>query len=178
MAPPARISWAVDLLDPGPDERLLEVGGGPGVSAALVCARLTSGVLHAADRSATAIARTRARCAEHLTAGRLVAHQVALTDLDLPDASVDTAFSVDVNVFWTTDAATELAVLRRVLVPGGRLAVLYGAASPQGGSMRERVLDPVAEAVRRAGFVDVRLVEDQDGCGVLATSPAPGGVRS
>ena len=170
-AVPDRIRWAVDLLDPQPDERLLEVGGGPGVSAALVCERLTTGVLVAADRSATAIARTRARCAEHVASGRLQLRQQSLAELDLPDASVDTAFAIDVNVFWTTDARAELAVLRRVLVPGGRLAVLYGSASPQGGGLRSRVLDPVAEAVHRAGFGQVAVVEERDGCGVLARRP-------
>jgi len=169
---PVRVAWAVDLLDPQPDERLLEVGGGPGVSAALVYDRLSSGILHAAERSGTAIARTKARCAEHLAAGRLVLHQCALVDLDLPDASVDTAFAIDVNVFWTTDAAAELAAFRRVLVPRGRLAVLYGSASPQGGGLRARVLDPVAEAVHRAGFDDVQVVEAADGGGVLARSHA------
>ena len=62
-------------------------------------------------------------------------------------------------------------MLRRVLVPGGRLAVLYGSASPQGAGLRARVLDPVAEAVRAAGFEQVEVVQERDGCGVLARRP-------
>jgi ubiquinone/menaquinone biosynthesis C-methylase UbiE len=178
MTVPLRLRWAAELLDPRPDHRLLEVGCGPGVLACLLCERLTAGVVVASDRSATAIERTRARCSEHVASGRLLLRQQALADLDLPDASVDTAFSVDVNVFWTDDAAAELVVLRRVLVPGGRLAVLYGSASPQGASLHERVLGPVAEAVRRAGFGDVRVVDEADGCGVLAKSPDGPGVRT
>lgn len=174
---PVRVRWAVDLLDPRPDERLLEVGGGPGVCAALVCERLTTGVLVETDRSATAIARTRERCAEHLASGRLELRQQALTDLDLPAASVDTAFTIDVNLFWMSSAEVELRVLRRALVPGGRLAVLYGAGSPQGTSTRSRILDPVAGALRRNGFEQVEVVEQERGCGVLGTTPREGAPR-
>jgi len=68
---PDRLRWAVDVVDPQPDEELLEVGCGPGVAAALVCERLASGRLHAVGRSATAAERTRRRGADHLASGRL-----------------------------------------------------------------------------------------------------------
>jgi len=61
---PARVAWAVDLVDPGPADRVLEVGCGPGVAAALIAARLTTGRLVAVDRSAVAVRRTAARVAD------------------------------------------------------------------------------------------------------------------
>jgi hypothetical protein len=40
---PGRLRWAVELLEVAPDDQLLEIGPGPGVSVALVCERLTGG---------------------------------------------------------------------------------------------------------------------------------------
>jgi cyclopropane fatty-acyl-phospholipid synthase-like methyltransferase len=58
---PQRIRWAVEALAIEPGDRLLEIGGGPGVAASLICEQLTRGHLLLLDRSATAIERTRRR---------------------------------------------------------------------------------------------------------------------
>ena len=62
---------AVDLLGPQPADAILEVGGGSGVSAALICGRLGSGRLVALDRSSVAGRRNAKRNTDHLAAGRL-----------------------------------------------------------------------------------------------------------
>lgn len=167
---PARVAWAVDLLGPQPTDRLLEIGGAPGASAALVCERLTTGRLVSVERSTTGIRRIADRNREHVDAGRLVLREGPLADLDEPPSSIDVAFSINVNLFWTSRAERELAVLRQVLVPGGRLAVLYGADVPKGSDLRARILDPVADAVSTAGLTVTDVLVEGSGCGVLAHS--------
>ena len=166
-----RLHWAVGVLGLAGDARALEIGGGTGASARLVCEVLTTGHLLALDRSAAATARISRSCADLVQAGRLTVVTGELAGLDLPSGSVDVAFSVDVNTFWTSDAARELAVLRRVLAPGGLLAACYGTGGPQSSRLRERVLDPVAANIRRAGFVDVEQRLQDDGGGVTARAP-------
>jgi SAM-dependent methyltransferase len=151
----------VRLLDPGPAERVLEVGCGSGVAAGLVCARLTTGCLLAVDRSATAIARTSTRNAAHLASGRLTTRRAALAELDLSD--FDAAFAIDVNLFWTTPTGPGLGVLVRALRPGGRLLVCYGSDGPTTG---ERVTTPIAQAMTEAGLTEVRVVTGDGGFGV------------
>ncbi|WP_166518229.1 class I SAM-dependent methyltransferase [Candidatus Blastococcus massiliensis] len=165
---PDRVRWAVELLDPAPTEEILEIGGGPGVSAALICDRLTTGRLLAVDRSAVAIERTLRRNQPHLASGRLAVCQCALDALAEPPATFDRALALDVNLFWVRDATPELEVLRRLLRPGGRLLVLYGATSPAGA---ERVLGPVAAGLRGHGFVDVTTVVADAGMGATARVP-------
>ena len=125
---PDRVAWAVDQLDLRPDARVLEIGGGPGAAAELVCGRLERGFLLGIDRSAVAIERSAKRNRAHLDAGRLELRQCALADLEVPDDSFDLAFSINVNLFWTGPAQAELDLLHRALRPGGALHVLYGPA--------------------------------------------------
>lgn len=167
-AVPDRVRWAVEVLDPRAADEIVEIGGGPGVSAALICDRLTTGRLLEVDRSAIAAARTSQRNAQHLAAGRLAVRQCSLVDLDEPPDSFGKALTLDVNLFWVRDPARELDVLRRLLRPGGELHVLYGASSPAGAA---RVLDPVEAAVRRHGFADVVRRTADAGIGVSARVP-------
>jgi SAM-dependent methyltransferase len=125
---PARIAWAVELLDIQPDDQILEVGCGPGIAVSLVCDRLTVGSITAIDRSPTAIERTRARNQEHIASGRVALVQVDLAGLDVPPDHFDKAFAVDVNVFWTTTAEREFAVLKKALRRGGAVRLVYGEA--------------------------------------------------
>ncbi len=162
---PDRISWAVSVVDPGPADRLLEFGCGPGVAAELICARLDQGMLLAVDRSAVAVDRTRRRNADHVRAGRLEVRECALTDLRLPAGSLDHAFGVNVNVFWTGSASGELAVLHAALRPGGRLSVLYGAG-PTG---PDRVTAVVADHLRTSGFADIEILRSARGTGIVGT---------
>ena len=68
---PDRVRWAVEQLRLQPDERVLEIGGGPGAAAELLCSQLAQGRLLGLDRSATAIERARRRNQAHLDSGRL-----------------------------------------------------------------------------------------------------------
>jgi hypothetical protein len=61
---------------------VLEIGGGPGVTASLVCARLDRGRLLLIDRSATAIERTLRRNPEHAASRRLALETVDLAAFD------------------------------------------------------------------------------------------------
>ena len=169
-AVPARLRWALDVLDPQPGEHVLELGCGPGVAAALVCGRRGDGRLLALDRSATAVDRARRRGAEHVAAGRLEVRQQALADLSSEPASFDAAFCVDVNAFWVRDAARELTVLRQALRPGGRLLLLYGGGGP---TAAERVQAPVEAALAAHGFTEVRRVSGDAGFGVVSRRPGP-----
>lgn len=158
---PERIRWAVDLLDVRPDDAVLELGCGPGVAARLVADRLVAGDgwLLAIDRSATAIERARRRNADHIEAGRVRTRQVPLADLDPATDRFDKAFGINVNVFWTSPAEPELAVLAQALRPGGTLYLVY--EGPPGGAARN-VTPDIAAHLRRHGFVP-EVVAGDDG---------------
>ncbi|MFF0434794.1 class I SAM-dependent methyltransferase [Streptomyces sp. NPDC004327] len=124
---PPRFAWALTVLDLGPDDRVLEIGCGSGAAAALVCERLSGGSGHivAIDRSARATALARRRLAARIAAGRAEVRTLPLLDL-AERHEFDAAFAFNVNVLWTRSPDRELAVLERVLVPGGALHLFFG----------------------------------------------------
>jgi SAM-dependent methyltransferase len=173
VAGPERSRWAVGLLAVAPEDRILEIGCGPGVAAALVCERLAGGRLTSIDRSATAIERTRARNASHVVAGRLVLVQTDLASFTAPRAQLDKSFAVNVNLFWTGPAVAECAVLARVLRPGGAVHLVY-----EGPGTGRDVGLAVAATLERHGFT-TEIVRHRDGrrvC-VLGLVPEPPGER-
>ena len=161
---PDRITWAVELLDPRPADRILEIGCGPGLAAALVCERLAGGRLTAIDRSATATERARWRLAAHPA----TVEHTDLAGLTAAAATFDKAFAVNVNVFWTGPADAELAVLRRVVRPGGVVHLVY--EGPAG--VDRDVAPTVATALERIGCaVEVRRRPSAGLLGVAGVLP-------
>jgi ubiquinone/menaquinone biosynthesis C-methylase UbiE len=150
---PERLAWAVQQLSPRRDDEVLEIGCGTGVAAELLCRRLTEGRLTAIDRSATMVAAARRRNRSCAAAGRAIIRRLALADADFTPASFDRALAVNVNLFWI-DPGTELAVVRRVLRPGGLLCLVYQPPSALRGAA---IAEACSSALQGAGFVRVRV---------------------
>lgn len=151
---PERIRWAVETLAVEPGDRLLEIGGGPGVAASLVCEQLEHGRLLLIDRSATAIERTRRRNPEHLASGRLALRTVDVVDFDPGEERFDKVFAVNVNLFWTTTATESLARIRSALAPDAGLFLFYETPTP---ARARQVAGRVTEALRANGFAEPEL---------------------
>lgn len=147
---PERLTWAVQNLDLTPGDRVLEIGCGRGVAAALICERLTSGTVTAIDRSATAVEAARRRNEECVAAGRAAFRTASLEESAFPDASFDKVLAVNVNLFWVRSPDRELAALRRWLAPGGVLCLCW---EPPDARRAEEIAGQVAAAVAEQGFV-------------------------
>jgi SAM-dependent methyltransferase len=127
-APPERLVVAIERLDVQPNDRILEIGGGRGVAAELICQRLRGGQLVGIDRSEKAVAAASARNAEAVASGTARFLTLALEDVDpgeLGPGSFDKVLAVNVNLFWTRPAERELGLIAALLRPGGRLHLCY-----------------------------------------------------
>ncbi len=109
---------AIELLEPGRDEQLCDVGFGGG---ALLERLLATGAkrLAGVDVAQAMVERARARFGE-----RVELVQASATALPFADRSFDGLTSVSVVHFWA-DLGAPLAELARVLRPGGRLVLVF-----------------------------------------------------
>jgi ubiquinone/menaquinone biosynthesis C-methylase UbiE len=124
--PPAshRIEQFVETINVKPGDRVLEIGCGHGVAAALICARLSGGSYLAIDRSAKMIAAAAKRNEAFVRAGVARFEVATLEALDLGEERFDKVLAMRVRLFHDQpEEARRLA--RRWLAPKGKLFVQY-----------------------------------------------------
>jgi trans-aconitate methyltransferase len=154
-----RNRWTVDLLAPSGDERVLEIGCGPGVALELC---LAAGVgVHAVgiDHSALMIAKAAKRNRAAVKSGRLTLYEGRVDALPATTPAFDKAFSNNVIQFLDDQQGflTKVAAHLRL---GGVLATTYqprhaGATRRDALKMVERLTEIYADC----GFEDLRWEE-------------------
>ncbi len=114
--------WLVDAIEPQPGHRVLEVAAGPG-DTGLLAAELIApgGTLISTDASSAMVEQARARAAE-LGIENAEFRTMDAEWIDLPTASLDAVIGRWVYMLLA-DPATALGEARRVLRPGGRIAL-------------------------------------------------------
>lgn len=119
----ARSLWVLSQLDLQPDDRVLEVGFGPGMDVQRVSAITVDGFVAGIDASAVMVRQAHNRNAEAIRAGRVELRQASMDEpLPYPDASFTKVFSINSFPFWRNKGAA-LKEVYRVLRPGGVIAI-------------------------------------------------------
>lgn len=150
----------VEALEIAPDDAVLEVGSGPGRALAMVAARATSGFVAGIDISAVMVAQARRRHAAMVRAGRVELRQAGVSRIPYPDGRFDKALAVNTYQFWPAPP-DDLRELRRVLRPGGLLALGLRVRDPERPARYDRIafseeqLGEIAQTVAQAGFEQV-----------------------
>ena len=132
-----RSRWAVGLLDLQPDDRVLEVGCGPGV--ALAAARKHTRHVVGVDRSPVMIRRARRRSGANVI-------ESAVEHLPTFDEPFDKALAVNTVGHWP-DPAVGLQAVHKAMQPGGTIAVV---SQPRGAKFTDN--DEVKRQLTDAGF--------------------------
>ena len=150
---------AVDLVNLGPDAKVLMIGCGPGVGVVAAARRASNGLVIGLDPSEVMVERTRARCrrvrVEHLTR----VEQAAAESIPLPDHSQDVVVSVNNIQLWS-DRAVGLDECIRVLVPGGALVVLLHTwAMPEAVPAEEWIAELSADLSTRGVTVESSQIQ-------------------
>jgi protein-L-isoaspartate O-methyltransferase len=128
---PERVLWAIEQLDLGPSDHVLEIGCGGGHAVTLLCERLRRGRVVAIDRSALQVERARARNAPWIAAGRARIEQVVLEEAPaiLGAGRFARILAINVNAFWTAPGPN-VSALVELLAPDGRAFLVYEPPSP------------------------------------------------
>jgi ubiquinone/menaquinone biosynthesis C-methylase UbiE len=153
----------IELLGVRPDDKVLEVGFGPGVAIQLLLHRVPAGSVAGIDYSQEMVRQAAARNATALRNRRVDLRYGSAERLPFADGTFDKALAINSMQAWP-DARAGLREIRRVLKHGGDVALGFTVNS---GQPREGV----AELLTAAGFAQARIVDRPKLFCAIATAP-------
>ena len=158
-------AWVVELLDAGPDDRVVEIGFGTGLAVAANAARATRGRVAGVDRSEVMLRQASRRNRRALRDGRVDLRLGDATKLPFADASFTRALAVNSLQFWKPPEGG-LRELRRVLASDGRLVLAQRRFRANAGrldrsrfGMDDAALAALVATLNGVGFRDVAVTE-------------------
>jgi len=111
---PARIKWALELLQLDKTSNVLEIGCGSGIAAQRICSALGRGSYMGIDKSPAAIKAAMTRNAGWVKAARAIFIEAPFSARDREPALFDRIIAVNVNAFWSTEGE-EIVGVRRLM---------------------------------------------------------------
>jgi ubiquinone/menaquinone biosynthesis C-methylase UbiE len=149
-----RSRWTVDLLGLRPDERVLELGYGPGLGIEAAVDATPDGHVVGLDHSSAMRTMAAKRNASAIRNGRTTLLVGDAQDLPPDLGTFDAIFCCNVWLFWTDPDAT-IKRLGQLLEPSGKLAITH---LPRHGNATADDTDEAAE----------RIEQQMHGAGLLA----------
>jgi ubiquinone/menaquinone biosynthesis C-methylase UbiE len=156
-------AWVCDLLQVGPNDKVLEVGFGPGVVIQRLSKLARAGHVAGIDQSRVMVEQARTRNATSIQSGRVDLRHGSVESLPFDAGTFDKALAVNSMHVWP-DAVAGLREMRRVMKPGGRIALGF---TPYSGQPNKGL----TETLSAAGFTQAHVVETDKGLCALATKP-------
>jgi ubiquinone/menaquinone biosynthesis C-methylase UbiE len=152
-----RNAWAVSLLGVRPDDRVLEIGFGPGLAIRELSRIAHQGYVCGMDHSELMVRQARRRNADGIRRGVVDLRLGSVDGLPVFDAPFDKILAVNAALFWDEPDA-RLDALRRLLRPGGLIAVAHQPRGPGASDETSAAMGrEIAAAFARVGFSDVRV---------------------
>ena len=123
-------NWAIGFMDIQPTDRVLDIGCGGGMAVKLIAQMAVEGFVAGVDYSEEMVQQARKRNMAAVQAGRVEIKHGNVAVLPYDDESFDKVIAVETFYFWP-DPVANLQEVRRVLKPGGRVALaMEGSKEP------------------------------------------------
>ena len=152
-----RNAWAVSLLDVQRDDRVLEIGFGPGIAIRELASLAADGYVCRLDHSEVMVRQAARRNADGVRRGRIELRLAPSSACRRSSCRSTRSWLVNPLQFWD-QPAEPLPELRRVLRSGGRIAIAFQPRGPGATDQAARTKgQKIATALRDAGFSQVRL---------------------
>ncbi|MBO0733015.1 MAG: class I SAM-dependent methyltransferase [Methylocapsa sp.] len=143
--------WVLCLLDVQPNDKVLEAGFGPGVCIELLTGLAKGGYIFGVDISEDMLAQAARRNKKAIASGHVELRRGSAASLAFANNSFDKALAINSMQVWP-DALAGLREMRRVLKPGGKVALGF---TPYSGQANKGL----PELLGAAGFADAHVVE-------------------
>jgi ubiquinone/menaquinone biosynthesis C-methylase UbiE len=153
--------WIVELLNVQPDDRILDIGCGPGVTVQLIAERIATGHVCGVDPSGVMLRQAAARNRTALKAGRGELRRGSAAALPYPNQHFAKACAVHSVYFWPSLEAG-LREVHRVLAPAGLIVlavrmrhIVAGVLDPSRYGYTDSQVADLQRVLRSVGFRDV-----------------------
>ncbi len=156
-------AWVIGLLEVQPNDRILEVGFGPGVGIELLARSAPAGYVAGVDPSKEMVDQATARNAKAIQSGHVDLRCGAVESLPFEDNTFNKVLAINSMQVWT-DAVASLREIRRVMRAGGRIALGF---TPYSGQRK----GGLTERLTAAGFTEAHVVDTDTGFCALAIKP-------
>ena len=167
--------WGLSHVKVARDATILDVGCGGGRTIRKLAALAPQGSVYGVDFAPTSVAMSRSFNRALVDTGRVVVEQSSVSRLPFADRMFDLVTAVETHFYWP-DLPNDLREIRRVLKPGGTVALIVEAYK---GGKHARAIQMFADAMSplgyshldvtehrdllvQAGFADTQVVEDYD----------------
>lgn len=154
-----RNQWTVDLLALQADDRVLEIGFGPGLAIEQASRVVTDGLVVGIDHSEVMLQQARKRNAIGIANGLVELYLGSLESLPSYEKPFTKICSANVVQFWK-DPVADFSKLRSMLAKGGVIASTYmpRQKNATAADARNKAGDIVAN-LKAAGFSNIRVEE-------------------
>jgi ubiquinone/menaquinone biosynthesis C-methylase UbiE len=159
--------FAVESLDPQPEDQVLEIGYGHGRTIRKIAERTEMGFVAGVDISEVMVRQATKRNRELIQAGRVEICQGSVSNIPFEFARFNKVLAVNNYQFWP-NPELNLDEIRRVLRESGLLVLCLRMKDPAktfqiAPGFTEEEVEEVAGLVRWVGFQNVRTVRQRAG---------------
>ena len=163
--------WGLGHVQIGSHDVILDVGCGGGRTVDKLARAATDGKVYGIDHAEQSVAASRAFNRQRLERGTVEIRRASVSELPFSDGTFDLVTAIETH-FWWADLAGGMREIRRVLKPGGRLAIIaefynggrhakYAERLSRYTTMAVLTVDQHRQFFTEAGFDDIRLTEDE-----------------
>ena len=181
----ALTDWGLGHIQIGDQLAIVDVGCGGGRTLAKLAELAPRARIVGVDYAAGSVAESRAHNAALIAAGRVEVAHASVDRLPGPPAQYDLATAVETHYYWP-DLVAAFAEIRRVLRPGGTLAVIAESyRDARLGWLMRLVMAPLRAAVLsaeehrsllvQAGYESIEVTTDRGRGWICAVARVPSG---
>jgi len=150
-----KIEWTISLLDIQKDDKVLEIGYGPGVAIELLSKLTPNGYIVGIDHSDLMFKQAQKRNLTAIKEGRVDLRLGDVANLPLFDIAFDKVLSINTIFFWEKPIEI-LKHIRRVMKPGGVIALTVQPFNETDEKAKEYG-HQMMNYLENAGFTNVRM---------------------
>ncbi len=148
--------WSIEQLNIQKQDHILEIGFGPGTAIEKAATIATEGSVTGIEISDTMKKQANKRLAKNIQCEQVKLQLGSVSSLPFEDNSFDLVYAINSLLYWP-NPIDDLQEVKRVLKPGGVVAIIQQPRSQKTGFGLEENGEDISKQIKEAGFSDVSI---------------------